>query len=200
MPRRRPLAWLVALLGLALPMLGPAPAALAQRSARPPEPAPAAELPGLEGLAAWVDCAPTCPTARQPGGQRLRSSFVLDFPPLRARLEAMLGRRGLGDLARVTGTGPAVERRQDWVRIALCRPQACATEFLVLFAHLRDGVAVLCWHEERWVPHQLRWSENRGGVWRTGVAGRQPLPREGCNNRGPLGGHDWDLLRRLADP
>lgn len=130
---------------------------------------------------------------------RLRSIFVLHFPPLRAELERLLGRRALADLLRLAETGPAVEREGDWVRIALCRQAACATEFVVLFAHLRSGVVVLCWHQERWVPQRLSWSENQGGVWRSGVQGRQRLPPEGCNNRGALGGHGWDLLRRLAD-
>ena len=130
---------------------------------------------------------------------RLRSPFILAFPPLRAVLEQMLGRRALADLARIAETGPPVERRGDWLRVALCRQEACATSFMVLFVHPEAGVVVLCWHEERWEPQRLRWSDNRGGVWRTGAPGPASLPPEGCNNRGPLDGHDWDLLRRLAD-
>lgn len=187
------LALAAALALLAVP--GPAPA----------QPQPASPGPGtpgaasLAGLAAWVGCAPHCPAAAGRAGQRLRSSFVLLFPPLRAELERLLGRRPLAELLRLAETGPPVEREGDWVRVALCRQAACATEFMVLFAHLHAGVVVLCWHQERWVPQRLSWSENQGGVWRSGVAGRQRLPPEGCNNRGALGGHGWDLLRRLAD-
>ncbi|MBY0331717.1 MAG: hypothetical protein K2X49_13720, partial [Acetobacteraceae bacterium] len=156
--------------------------------------------PGLlAGVTAWAGCPPHCAAAAGRAGMRLRSNFVLHFPPLRSELERMLGRRGLTDLMRLADLGPPVERRDGWVRVALCREGHCATEFLVLFVQPDAGEMVLCWHEERWVPHQLRWGDNRGGVWRTGAAGRQPLPPEGCNNRGALHGHDWDLLRRLAD-
>lgn len=178
------------LIAAALALLAAAPA-----RAQGEAPAP----PSLAGVAAWVGCPPHCLAAAARTGQRLRSNFVLHYPPLRAELERLLGRRPLADLQRVAEAGPAVERRGDWVRVALCRQEACATEFMVLFVHPAAGELVLCWHEERWEPQRLRWSENRGGVWRTGAAGRQPLPPEGCNNRGALGGHDWDLLRRLAD-
>lgn len=183
------------------PPLPPVPAA------RPSAAAPAALAPSvippqpglLAGVAAWAGCPPHCAAAAGRAGMRLRSNFVLHFPPLRSELERMLGRRGLAELMRLADLGPPVERRDGWVRVALCREGHCATEFLVLFVHPEAGEMVLCWHEERWVPHQLRWGDNRGGVWRTGAAGRQPLPPEGCNNRGALHGHDWDLLRRLAD-
>lgn len=191
------------LAGLGILPLPPPPAApgrgAPQRPGFPTQPA-TDPVPGqLAGLAAWVGCAPTCPGAAARAGMRLRSAFVLAYPPLRAALEPMLGRRALADLARIAETGPAVERRGDWLRIALCRQDACATAFMVLFVHPAAGQVALCWHEERWEPQRLRWSENRGGVWRTGAPGPAPLPPEGCNNRGPLDGHDWDLLRRLAD-
>jgi hypothetical protein len=153
----------------------------------------------LAGLAAWVGCPPHCTPAPARVGLQLRSGFVLDFPPLRGALDRLLGRRRLGDLIRLAEDGPPVTRQGDWVRLVLCRRAFCATEFAVLFVHLGAGELVLCWHEERWEAPRLRWSENRGGVWRTGAEGRQTLPAEGCNNRGPFDGHDWDLLRRLAD-
>jgi hypothetical protein len=180
------------------PPVPPSPAPT-QRPAYPVQPA-TAPLPGqLDGLSAWVGCAPSCPGVAARAGMRLRSSFILAFPPLRAMLDPMLGRRAMADLARIAETGPPVERRGDWLRIALCRQDACATSFIVLFVQPAAGEVLLCWHEERWEPQRLRWADNRGGVWRTGAPGPQPLPEEGCNNRGPLGGHDWDLLQRLAD-
>jgi hypothetical protein len=185
------------LVPLALAVLALAAPAAAQPARDAPS--PPSSPPPLAGIAAWVGCPPHCPAAASRAGTRLRSNFVLHYPPLRAELEKLLGRRGLADLQKLAEAGPPVERQGDWVRIALCRQEACATEYMVLFVHPAAGQLVLCWHEERWEPQRLRWSENRGGVWRTDTAGRQPLPPEGCNNRGSLGGHDWDLLRRLAD-
>jgi hypothetical protein len=171
----------------------------AASSATYAQPSETASAPALAGLAAWVGCAPICPAAAARSRPRLRSAFVLDFPPLHSELERLLGRRSWAELKRLAQTGPPIDRRGDWARIVLCRAAACATEFMVLFVHLPAAQIALCWHEERWMPHQLRWSDNRGGVWRTGT-GRQPLPPEGCNNRGAFLGHDWDLLRRLSDP
>lgn len=190
MPRLRP-----ALLSLALPLLA---ATAAAQPAAPGAPAPApaaAAQASLAGVAQWVGCLPTCrgSTPRR-GGEGLRppQERIFEHPPLRNELNRLLGRDEVRVLLQAQAEQP-VERDGDWVRLAVCRAQACETDIWHLFVNIAENSVLVC-RSLKVVEADGR-VEERGAFYRSGQ-GRRALPPGGCDRQPPQGS-DWGLLGRL---